>query len=170
MAPVRLCFPFLTGLWLYRMRNRLPRIQIGWLPLTVVMLIVVAFPILPAVGGVKLNGLYEAACVVLVFPAIIVAGRHSNAGRGMLGLCKASGRLSYPLYVTHFPFLYVWMNYVTKDHPSHAQVLAIGLALAPCLLVVAWMAFRFWDKPIRKRLRALLRQRAANSRAVQPAW
>lgn len=57
--------------------------------------------------GVKINGLYEAACVVLLFPAIIVAGRHSEAGRGMVGLCKASGRMSYPIYITHFPFLYL---------------------------------------------------------------
>ncbi|WP_171012439.1 MULTISPECIES: acyltransferase [unclassified Sphingomonas] len=156
MAPVRLFFPFLTGLWLYRVRDRLPDVRIGWLPLSLAMLGAMAFPTLPAVGGVKLNGLYEAACVILLFPAIIVAGRHSEAGRGMLWLCKASGRLSYPIYITHFPFLYVWMNFVANGSASPAALVAIGTALVPFLLLVAWAAHAWWDLPIRARLRGWL--------------
>src|SRR6202000_2100183 len=74
MAPVRLCFPFITGLWLYRMQDRLPRMQLAWLPLSVLMVAAMAFPTLPATGGIRINGLYEAACVVLLFPFIILAG------------------------------------------------------------------------------------------------
>lgn len=160
MAPVRLCFPFVTGLWLYRVRDQLPRIQLGWLSLTIIMVAAMAFPTLPAVGGVKINGLYEAACVVLLFPLIVLAGSHSDAGRGMMGLCKASGRISYPIYITHFPFLYIWMNYVANGKPSQAQLIAIGIALIPFLIIVAWAAYTFWDEPIRRCLRrALLPQR-----------
>jgi peptidoglycan/LPS O-acetylase OafA/YrhL len=92
--------------------------------------------------------------VVLLFPAIIIAGRHSEAGRGMVGLCNTSGRLSYPIYITHFPFLYIWMNYVANGKTSQAQLVSIGLTLVPFLLLVAWAAYTFWDEPIRKRLRA----------------
>lgn len=122
MAPVRLCFPFVTGLWLYRVHDRLPRIRLGWPLLTTVMVVAFAFPTLPTVGGIKLNGLYEAACVVLLFPVIVLAGSHSNPGRGMTRLCKVSGRISYPIYITHFPFLYVWMNYVAHGNPSQIQI------------------------------------------------
>jgi len=159
MAPVRLCFPFVTGLWLYRMRDRLPRTRLGWFPLTVIMVAAMAFPTLPAVDGVKINGLYEAACVVLLFPFIVLAGSHSDAGRGMMRLCKASGRISYPIYITHFPFLYVWMNYVANGSPSQARLVGIGLALIPFLILVAWAAYTFWDEPIRSRLRGALRAR-----------
>lgn len=156
MAPVRLFFPFLTGLWLYRVRERLPDIRIGWLPLSLAMLAAIAAPTLPPAGGIKLNGLYEALVVVLLFPAILIAGRHSEPGRGMLWLCKASGRISYPIYITHFPFLYLWMNFVANRHASAAQLLAIGTALVPFLLLVAWAAHAWWDVPIRARLRGLL--------------
>lgn len=159
MAPVRLCFPFVTGLWLYRMRDRLPKLRLGWIPLTVLMIAVMAFPILPDMNGVKLNGLYEAFCVILVFPFIILAGSHSDAGRGMTGLCKVSGRLSYPLYITHFPFLYVWMNYVADGAPSQAQLVAIGLSLIPSLILIAHTAQTLWDEPIRARLHAALNAR-----------
>jgi peptidoglycan/LPS O-acetylase OafA/YrhL len=155
-APMRLCFPFVTGLWLYRMRARLPAISLGFLPLTLVLVVAVICPILPVVGGIKLNGLYEAACVIVLFPLVILAGAHSRAGPGMQGLCRVSGRLSYPIYVTHFPFLYVWMNYVANQHPSTERMLVIGALLVPMLILVAWLSLRLWDEPVRARLRARL--------------
>ncbi|NYT41408.1 acyltransferase [Sphingomonas sp. R-74633] len=163
MAPVRLCFPFVTGLWLYRVRERLPQVRIGWLPLSLAMLAAIAAPTLPVVGGVKLNGLYEALVVLLLFPAILIAGRHSEPGRGMLWLCKASGRISYPIYITHFPFLYIWMNFVATGRVSQGELVAIGTALVPFLLLVAWAAYAFWDVPIRTRLGGWLRRRRQTS-------
>lgn len=139
------------------MRDRLPRFRLGWVALTVLMVAVMAFPTLPDVGGVRLNGLFEAFCVVVVFPFIVLAGSHSDAGRGMMGLCRASGRLSDPLYITHFPFLYVWMNYVANGSPSQSDLVGIGLALVPFLLFVAWLAYTVWDEPIRARLRTSIR-------------
>ena len=159
MAPVRLFFPFLTGLWLYRVRERLPKVQVGWLPLSLAMLAAIAAPTLPTISGIRLNGLYEALVVILLFPAILVAGRHSEPGRGMLWLCKASGRISYPIYITHFPFLYVWMNFVANGHASQGALVAIGIALVPFLLLVAWMAHGWWDLPIRAWLGPRLRRR-----------
>ena len=155
MAPIRLCFPFVTGLWLYRVHDRLPKLKLGFLPLTIVLLIAFAIPTLPTLGGVNLNGIYEAACVVLLFPLIVIAGAHSKAGTGMIGLCKVSGRISYPIYITHFPFLYIWANFVTNIRPPAGQTLVIALALVPFVIAVAWAAFKVWDEPIRSRLRRL---------------
>ncbi|MCW1988413.1 UNVERIFIED_ORG: peptidoglycan/LPS O-acetylase OafA/YrhL [Sphingomonas sp. R1F5B] len=167
MAPVRLCFPFVTGLWLYRMRARLPRIRLGWPLLSAIMVGAMLLPIWPEVGGIKLNGVYEAACVIVLFPAIIVAGCHSAAGPITGWLLRACGRLSYPIYITHFPFLYVWMNYVAKAHPTPERMLVIGLGLVPLLVAVAWLADVAWDRPIRgwlgRRLRARRHQRSAFS-------
>ncbi len=59
MAPVRLCFPFVTGLWLVRMRDRLPSFRLGYLSLTLVLVAVAVFPTLADAGAVKLNGLFE---------------------------------------------------------------------------------------------------------------
>jgi peptidoglycan/LPS O-acetylase OafA/YrhL len=156
MAPVRLCFPFVMGLWLFRVRGRLPFFRLGYLPLTVVLIVLAAFPTLSDVGAVKLNGLYETACIVVIFPLVIFSGSHSEAGRGMMGLCKFAGRMSYPIYMTHFPFLYVWMNFVANDHPTQDTLVLIGLALVPFLIAVAWASYTFWDEPIRARLRTVL--------------
>ena len=153
MAPVRLCFPFLTGLWLYRVKERLPRVGIGYLPLTLILVIAFAAPRLPTAGGVAWNGVYEALCVLLLFPCIVVAGAHSNAGHGMARLCKVSGRLSYPLYITHFPFLYIWGNFVANEPASTATLVATAIALVPFELLVACASYVLWDVPIRSHLR-----------------
>jgi peptidoglycan/LPS O-acetylase OafA/YrhL len=153
MAPVRLIYPFVTGLWLYRMHDRLPRIRLGFLPLTLVLLAAFMMPVLPTIGSFSCNGLYDALCVLLVFPAIIMAGAHSNAGVGLMGLCKASGRLSYPLYMTHYPFMYIYANWVETTHPAQAAQREVALLLAPFVLFFAWLAVKFFDEPIRAKLR-----------------
>jgi peptidoglycan/LPS O-acetylase OafA/YrhL len=156
MAPVRLTYPFVAGLWMYRSLDRLPRLRIGFLPLTALLTIAVLMPVWPEVGRIKWNGLYEAALIILLFPAVILAGAHSNAGKGMTALCKLSGRLSFPLYITHFPFMYVYMNWVTTG-PSLTATLAVATAALIFVLVFAWAAFKLWDEPIRAWLKQVLR-------------
>lgn len=142
MAPERLAYPFLTGLWLHRVRGRLPRLHLGFLPLTLLMAAALLTP-------VPWNGLYEALCVLLLFPAIIVMGaHHDNSGR-LAGLCRVSGRLSYPIYITHFTFCYVFMNFVGQTHPETGTEIIAGAAMVPFLILVAWIVSRFWDEPVR---------------------
>ncbi|WP_420137335.1 acyltransferase family protein [Sphingomonas sp.] len=155
MALVRLTYPFVTGLFLYRVRHHLPKIRLGFLPLTLILTIAILLPIWPEAAGVRWNGLYEAALVILLFPAIIIAGAHSDAGRGMIGICKISGRLSFPLYITHYPFLYIYMNWIFT-RPSLGMILIVAAAALLFVLAFAWAAFEFWDKPIRARLKRAL--------------
>ncbi|WP_333574147.1 acyltransferase family protein [Sphingomonas sp.] len=153
-APVRLAYPFLAGLLLYRVRHRLPRIRLGFLPLSLVLLLAFAAPVLPEVHGVKLNGLYQAACVLLLFPTILVLGQHSSGGALTLRLCKVAGRISYPLYITHYPFVYVYMNWVAPAPASPAATAAVAILLYLFTLLFAAAALQLWDMPIRQRLQA----------------
>lgn len=157
MAPLRLTFSFVAGLWLFRVRDRLPPVRLGWLALTIIMTAIMAFPTLPNVGGIELNGLYEALCVILAFPFIVIAGSHAKTDR-LARICKAAGRLSYPLYITHFPLMYVWMNYVANQSPTQGELVGVGLVLLLTVLAIAWAADALWDTPIRRRLRPRLAQ------------
>jgi hypothetical protein len=74
MAPIRLTIPFATGLWIYRVRDRLPRMKLGFLTLTVALLAAFMMPVFPKLGSFSYNSLYAALCVLLVFPSILVAG------------------------------------------------------------------------------------------------
>jgi peptidoglycan/LPS O-acetylase OafA/YrhL len=153
MAPIRLTFPFVTGLWLYRVHDRLPRMKLGFFPLTVALLAAFMMPVFPKVESFSCNGFYDALCVLFVFPAILIAGAHSYAGTGLMGLCKVSGRLSYPLYMTHYPFMYIYANWVETRHPAREQQIHVALLLAPFVIFFAWVAVKFFDEPIRTKLR-----------------
>jgi len=111
MAPLRLTVSFVMGLWLYRIQGRIRRPKIGLLVLSILLVVIFQAPKFPNAGGLSFNGLYDAACVLFLFPLIIICGAHSNAGAGMMRLCKFSGRLSYPLYITHIPFVYIIANF-----------------------------------------------------------
>jgi peptidoglycan/LPS O-acetylase OafA/YrhL len=149
MAPLRLTVSFVMGLWLYRIRDRIRRPKIGLLILSILLVIVFQAPKFPNAGIFSFNGLYDAACVLLLFPLVIISGAHSEAGTGMVRLCKFSGRLSYPLYITHIPFVYILANFAHTRHPANSVVLACIFLLLPLVIAVAWVAFKCFDEPIR---------------------
>ncbi|WP_137899532.1 acyltransferase [Sphingomonas sp. 2SG] len=151
-APVRLAYPFVTGLLLYRLGDQLPRLRLGFVTLSIVLALAFAAPVFPAVGALKLNGLYEAACVLILFPAIIVAGRHSRGGPRVVALCKLAGRLSYPIYITHYPFVYLYMNWIAGRQGPGWLTATVAAALFVFTMLFAALAHARWDVPIRTRL------------------
>jgi peptidoglycan/LPS O-acetylase OafA/YrhL len=149
MAPLRLTTSFVMGLWLYRIHDRIRFPRIGLLLLSLVLVVCFQMPQFSQVSGLSLNGLYDAACVLFLFPLVILCGAHSNAGTGMIRLCKISGRLSYPLYITHIPFVYVLAGYSWTRHPSMDVKLIWIFLLIPFVIFVAWIALKYFDEPVR---------------------
>jgi len=149
MAPLRLTVSFVMGLWLYRVHERIRLPKIGLLMLSILLVICFQMPEFSKEGALSWNGLYDAACVLFLFPVIILCGAHSNAGRGMIDLCKFSGRLSYPLYITHIPFVYVLAGYAWTRHPSAEIKLLWIFLLLPFVIFVAWIALKYFDEPVR---------------------
>jgi peptidoglycan/LPS O-acetylase OafA/YrhL len=149
MAPLRLMVSFVMGLWLYRIQSRIRHPKIGLLVLSIVLIVVFQMPKFPSVNGFSLNGLYDVACVLFIFPIIILCGAHSEAGAGMMRLCKFSGRLSYPLYITHIPFVYVVANFAETRHPAKLVVLAWIFVVLPFVITLAWLALKYFDEPVR---------------------
>jgi peptidoglycan/LPS O-acetylase OafA/YrhL len=144
---------------LYRLRDVLPKLRLGWIPLSAILVLVFAAPMVPD-SLPHGNGILEAAAVMLLFPAIILCGAHSDIGQVELALCKFAGRISYPIYILHYPFLLIYMNYALFAKPSPA---AVQLAAAGSFLLVvsvSVLALKFYDEPIRRWLR---------SRSLRPA-
>jgi peptidoglycan/LPS O-acetylase OafA/YrhL len=162
MAPLRLTVSFVMGLWLYRIQARIRRPKIGLLVLSILLVVIFQAPKFSNAGGLSFNGLYDAACVLFLFPLIILCGAHSDAGAGMMRLCKLSGRLSYPLYITHIPFVYVIANFAHTRHPARSVLLAWIFVLLPFVISLAWLILKYFDEPVR----AWLTQRYGMKRAT----
>ncbi len=105
------------------------------------------------------NGIYEAACIILLFPVIILCGAHSAIGPVEMALCKVAGRISYPIYILHFPFLFIYMNFVVFRKPSLDTAHIAGTAAFVVVAVFSWLALKIYDEPIRRWLKPLTRSK-----------
>lgn len=147
----RLCYPFFAGLLLSRLRHRLPSARGGfwWCAL----LIAVALT-LPCMGGWErpwMDGAYNAFCTLFLFPFVVALGAGSRIrGRHSTRVCRFLGDISYPLYITHYPMIYVLWSWI-ENHPDaswsvHAVVVTAVFVLNVCL---AYAALRLYDEPVR---------------------
>ena len=150
----RLAYPFLIGLVI----SRVARMQIsvarhGFLWSS---LILVAVLVMPRVGGSDpanfwMNGLYEIFVILLLFPMVIMIGRGSTlAGERYEGLCKFLGQISYPLYITHYPLIYMQMSWAA----THADApLSTHIFMGGCYFVIAialaYASMKLYDIPVR---------------------
>jgi peptidoglycan/LPS O-acetylase OafA/YrhL len=149
MAPLRLIVSFVLGLSLYRIHDRVRMPKVGLLILSIVLVVCFQMPKFSKIGALDWNGIYDVACVLFLFPLIIVCGAHSNAGTGMIRLCKFSGRLSYPLYITHIGFVYILAGYAWTRHPGTAVIIGWIFVVLPLAILVAWFFLKFFDEPVR---------------------
>ena len=66
-GPARKAFSFTLGLWLYRIRDKAPRLRLGWIVVSVDLAALFAKPLMPA-SVLHSNGLYEAIMVASTLP------------------------------------------------------------------------------------------------------
>jgi peptidoglycan/LPS O-acetylase OafA/YrhL len=156
MGTARVAFSFPLGLWLYRIRGRVPKARLGWVAASAILVVLFAMPQLPT-SIPHGNGAYHIFLVMLVFPTLILGGAHSDIGAREMALCKLAGRLSYPIYILHYPFLLLYMNFVVFGKPPAETVYWAAGGVFLIVLAFAWAALTFYDEPVRHKLRARLR-------------
>jgi peptidoglycan/LPS O-acetylase OafA/YrhL len=141
---VRLACPFLLGLLVYRMGFRLSVPQ----PFVVLSLVLVAIFVAPQMGSY--NGLFEAACIIVVFPLVLAAGAGVTRTEGAIGaLCRFMGELSYPVYIIHYAFVYVFAHWNWSTHPSPMRLGLVAVGLQAGIVVLAYALLRWFDRPVR---------------------
>jgi len=145
VAPVRLACPFLLGLLVYRSgwRIKLPQ---SFVLLSLVLLAVFMAPL--AGGG--FNWLFESGCVIVLFPLVLMAGAGQARATGWTGgLCRLAGELSYPVYIIHYPFLYLFAYWNWSTHPSKPVLAATACATVGGVTLLAFLLSRYYDRPLR---------------------
>ncbi len=68
-------------------------------------------------------------------------------------ICTFLGELSYPLYITHYPVMYVQMNWAWS-HPDAPAYAHITVAAGSIILSIgiAYACLKLYDMPVRKYL------------------
>ena len=153
----RLLYPFFCGLLISRM-GKLIKVKAGfwWCSLMIVVLFCMPWMGLGTEGDERwTNGLYEAICILVCFPLIVAMGAGSSVtGSRSSAINKFLGEISYPLYITHYPLIYMQMSWVDshKDVPIGTHIF-ISVSIFLLSILVAYGAFKLYDMPVREWLK-----------------
>ena len=149
----RLAFPFLAGMLLAK-TVKLKFTKNAFLTSSVLLVLFMAIPRFGGSEHLWMNGLYECFCLMIVFPFIVWLGAGGKVkGKKASSICKFFGDISYPIYITHFPIVYVYMAWVTNNKLTLAQSWHVGLLCVVISILVAYGSMKLYDIPVREWLR-----------------
>ena len=147
---LRVMFAFPAGLLLSRVSRKCKiRGAFWWCAL-----LIVAVAVAPRLGGESqmwVNGIYEALCVLLVFPLVVWLGASGETTDALsTRVCNFLGDISYPLYIVHFPLLYTCFAYAKRNNLPFCETIPTALALVFASIALAWICLKFYDVPVRR--------------------
>lgn len=146
----RVMFPFFAGILLHR-AARLKFLKNAFFYSVVLLTIALCMPRLGGTDRLWINGIYESFCIIVVFPFIVLLGAGGTVSGARLKISKFLGDVSYPLYITHYPFIYTYTTYVARNNkPAFAEAWPYMLLTFFVSIAVAVVSLYFYDIPVRK--------------------
>lgn len=91
----------------------------------------------------------ELVSVIVIFPVILILAAKLPEMPILDKVWKPLGTLSYPLYVTHFPFVVAMSNLVKKLHLSVLQAELLALICFCLTIIFAHLINKYYDVPVR---------------------
>jgi len=143
----RISFSFLMGMLIFRSKWIIKN-KLGLPGMSVLLLLAFLTPY-----NEQWNWLVEPIIVVFYFPIVVSLGAGASLSSKHHKINKFSGDISYPLYMTHYPFMWIFANYVTAEEPSMALLRWVTTISVFLLISLAYLVFRFLDFPIRHYLK-----------------
>lgn len=150
---VRLLFPFFGGLllsrlgWLIRLKKR------AFWYCTLIIVVILSVPRLGGEEHYWLNGLYESFCIIFIFPVIVSMGAGGKVtGKYSSRICKFLGDISYPIYITHYPLIYIYTAWVCNNNATISEGIPYMILVLAGAIVLAYASLKLYDEPVRRRL------------------
>ena len=129
---LRMLFPFSMGMLLSRNFKPMKLRGAFWI-CTLVMIALFAVPYLEGTESICTSG--------------------TTTDKKSTQICKFLGDISYPIYVIHYPFMYLFYAWLIKN-----QLFTLGETWQVALCVYAWnilfayLCLKLYDEPVRKYL------------------
>src|ERR1700682_1367334 len=140
---VRVSFSFFAGVLVYRIWQKWPApLNLPAALLGAILLSLLSLPVPSHYAAV-----YHVSLVLLAFPLLLWLGASSTPIRPIATVCSWLGEISYAVYVLHLPMIAaIRMLHTPRDPLWRLVVIAAA----------AHFATRFFDRPVRRWLVALL--------------
>lgn len=141
---VRVSFSFLMGMLIFR-SNWIIKNKLGLLGISALLLLAFLMPY-----NKNWNWLIEPVLVIMYLPLLVSLGAGATLNNIYQKINTFSANISYPLYMIHYPFVWIFLTYVAVEKPSMPHlsgVISISIIL---LLGLAYLVFKYIDFPIRR--------------------
>ncbi|TPE42140.1 acyltransferase family protein [Pontibacter mangrovi] len=148
----RIAYSFSAGLLIYR-SNWIIKNRLGFVGLAALLSLAFVMP------HFEWNWVAEALVVLFYFPLLVALGAGSSLSPKLKKLCVFSGKISYPLYMTHYAAIWMFGNYFLSSKPGTTElylVVSVGTAI---LIGFAYLVMVGYDIPVRRYLSSKWRQR-----------
>jgi len=142
---VRVSFSFLAGLLVYRSKWIIKN-RFGFLGLSILLILAFIMPY------TKWNFITEPLVIIVYFPLIIALGAGTVLRNSVKNLCIFAGKISYPIYMTHYVAIFIFANYYNKYKPDSLALTTIIIIGTLLLIGFAYLMMIIYDTPIRKYL------------------
>jgi peptidoglycan/LPS O-acetylase OafA/YrhL len=139
----RVSFSFLMGMLLFRF-NWIIKNKLGLLGMSILLLLAFLTPY-----SSEWNWLVDPLLVIFYFPLLVSLGAGAILTPKSHRINSFSGGISYPLYMTHYPFMWVFANYVVAVKPSYTELSWVIPISVTFLILLAFLVSKFLDLPIR---------------------
>lgn len=147
----RMLCPFTIGLFLSRIFKPFKVKAIFWIS-TFLLLLLFHIPYLGNEGRVSLNVVFELFTIFFIFPIIVWLSASGEVTDSVSRSdCCFLGNLSYPLYIVHYPLMYLFYRFMIQTQLytfSSTWFLALLVFLSSILL--AYACLKLYDQPLRK--------------------
>ncbi len=148
---LRMLFPFSLGMLLARNFKPVRVGGIFWIAIAT-LFVLFSIPFFTSVGNICMNGIYEIFCIMLVFPAIVwLAASGDTDDKVSTSVCKFLGDISYPLYIVHYPVMYLFYSWLI-EHQLYTleETWNIVILVFATNITLAYACLKLYDEPIRR--------------------
>ncbi|HEY0895969.1 MAG TPA: acyltransferase [Sphingobacteriaceae bacterium] len=142
----RILYSFTAGLLIHRSQWIIKN-KLGFAGLSFLLILAFIFPWIPG-----WNWLTELLIVLVYFPLLIMLGAGAGLSARMKPVCVFSGQTSYPLYMTHYAFIWMFGNYLTNNKPDGSELTMVIISGTLLLAGLAYIVMITYDIPVRKYL------------------
>ena len=148
----RISYSFLAGLLVYRYKYIIKN-KLGFIGVALLLFLAFIMPFS------KWNLLSEPLVILFYFPVLIALGAGATLKPGLKKICLFLGKISYPLYMTHYAVLWMFGNYYGSHKPGTMQLAFIIITSLILLVGAAYVIMILYDIPVRKYLSNRRRER-----------
>jgi peptidoglycan/LPS O-acetylase OafA/YrhL len=149
----RLVYPFFAGLLLFRLVKP-GRVKHAFLWSSLLIATLLAMPRIGGSAHLWANGLYDSLVIIFAFPLIVFLGASGEVkGKYPQRICKFLGDISYPMYITHYPVVYIYTGWVSDTGISLAGAMPVALGTFVCCIALGYACLKLYDEPVRRWLK-----------------